>query len=160
MSNEELTAVKETLETFEKTGGVRGALDERRVEMLRLRAQGVQLSQVVKQLSVKHSVTIQALYTDWSKRARWGPRLIGLDDSESMIVDLQTFLNWLKEKTVLEILSGDSSSNRIGAIRTAKDIAKDIYVIAKDTGKIGKVPEAYDILIRWNSYDPPTNHKL
>ena len=116
-------------------------IDERRADLLQQRVLGVELKDIVKALSAKYECSPKTIYQDWRLRRKWGPRLVGLEDGDSLTIDIVALLNWLKRRAVMEVLQGDNSAARIGAIKAVKDVAKDIYDIAKETGKIKIVPE-------------------
>ena len=48
---------------------------ERRLEMLKLEGNGLEPSEIVKELSVKYGVTERAVYKDFETRNRWQPLL-------------------------------------------------------------------------------------
>ena len=117
------------------------ALLERRSKMLRQIGLGVELSIVVSDFSREYGVTQNAIYKDWEQREKWAGDVAQLEDPEAMVAELIHFLKWLKRRSVLEVLKGDSSSNRIGAIKTAESIASRIFDIARATGKIATVAD-------------------
>ena len=116
-------------------------IDERRAELIQQRVLGVELRDIVKALSAKYRCSPKTIYQDWRLRRKWGPRLVGMEDGDSLTVDIVALLNWLKRRAVMEVMQGDNSAARIGAIKAVKDVARDIYDIAKETGKIKIVPE-------------------
>jgi hypothetical protein len=124
---------------------------ERRSKFLRQIGQGVPLNETVNSLSVEYEVSQRALYQDWQHRSKWANQIVGLDDPDSFVMELIDFLKWLRQRSVLEVLQGDSSANRIGAIRTAISVIQQLFTIAEATGKVQKVPAELhqDITLRW-----------
>jgi hypothetical protein len=104
--------------------------------MLRQIGQGVPLNETVNSLSIEYEVTENALYQDWKNRKRWTSDIVRLDDPDSFIMELMDFLNWLRQRSALEVLQGDSTSNRVGAIRTGIDVVRTLFSIAQASGKI------------------------
>ena len=116
-------------------------VDERRVELIQQRALGVELKDIVKSLAAKYKCSPKTIYHDWRRRRLWAPGLLGMDDGETLTIDIVSLLEWLRKRAVLEVLQGDNSNARIGAIKAARDVLHDLYDIAKDTGKIKITPE-------------------
>ena len=140
-------ALEKIKETLEKREIVRGEVDQRRIELMQQRALGVDLNILVQTLSVKYNRSAKTVYNDWRTRRKWAPKLLGLEDGESIIVDIVTLLNWLKRRGVMEVLQGDSSSNRIGAIKAVKDIVMNLYDIVSSTGLVKLSPRKVDVKI-------------
>ena len=111
---------------------------ERRGKMLRQVGQGVSLNETVDVLSREYEISENALYKDWQNRNKWASDIVGLDDPDSFVMEIVDFLKWLRQRSTLEVLQGDSTANRIGAIRTAVDVIKTLYTIAQASGKIKK----------------------
>lgn len=130
---------------MEKIAILMPPIDQRRIEMLTLKATGIPNANIVQTLAEKYHVKPKAIYEDWRKRGKWAPRLVELDDSEGLIADLVIFLKWLQKRAVKEILDGDNSSSRIGGVKIAAEIARFIFEIAKDTGKIKIVPKQMEV---------------
>ena len=127
-----LSEIKEILER---------PIDVRRMELLTQRALGVPLRDIVEDLARKHKVAEKTIYSDWRIRKKWGPKLLEIDDGDNATLSIHTLLEWLKRRSVTEVLQGDNSAARIGAIKTAESIAMDLYDIFKDTGKIQTVQQ-------------------
>ena len=128
------------LSQAEKAELLERPIDQRRAELIEQRALGVEMREIVRSLSGKYECNPKCIYDDWRERRKWAPKIIGLEDGESLTVDIVTLLNWLKRRAVMEVLQGDNSAAKIGAIKTVRDVAMGIYEIAKDTGKIQVVP--------------------
>ena len=107
---------------------------KRRSEMLKQRAMGHPLSEVVNQLHREYNVSKTWLYQEWRNRMKWIPLVLDVTDSMLTYWDLLTFHNELKDMTIRAYLKADNSNATIGALRLLRDINKDFMelIITRD----------------------------
>lgn len=104
---------------------MRANLLERRLEMTKLRNNGLPLSSTVKNLADKYEVTTRAIYRDWSNRKTWLKTILGLKDTETFFLDLLSRHNEIYNMAVVERLRADNSNARVGALNLMRNINKD-----------------------------------
>ena len=100
---------------------------ERRQKMVKRRAVGVSLAEVVKELALEYQVSHRALYHDWMIRKKWLKTLLEIGDPETFFLDLVSSHREIYRWASLEYLKGDNSNARIGALRLLRDLNKDFY---------------------------------
>lgn len=106
----------------------------RRSEMVKQRSLGHPLHQVVKDLHVKYDVSIRTLYYDWKHRAKWLPIILDLKDIKTTLLELLATHRELKRYALMEYLSGDNTSAKVGALRLIRDLNLDFneLIVTRD----------------------------
>jgi hypothetical protein len=130
--------------------------------MLREKALGVDLVDIVQRFSVQYEVSEKAIYQDWERRAKWANEVVELDDPEGFVAELHDILNWVKRRAVLTALQAEQESSKLGAFKLLLDIVKTHFTIAQATGKIKTVEglDDRDILVSaWNLGTADTGNK-
>ena len=102
-------------------------LIERRQKMVKLRASGLSLTKVIKDLAAECEVTTRALYYDWKHRKTWLKTILELKDPETFFLDLLSKHKEISRLAMLEYLQADNSNAKIGALRLLKEINKDFF---------------------------------
>jgi len=113
---------------------LRTNLYKRRSKMLKLKAMGFSLVEVVNQLTLEHDVTASALYKDWRRRKEWQEQLLDIKDPEVFFLDLVANHREIYRFAVREYLQGDNSNARIGALRLLRELNKDFMemIVTRD----------------------------
>ena len=95
--------------------------------MVKRRAVGISLVEVVKELATEYQVSQRALYHDWMIRKKWLKTLLEIGDPETFFLDLVSSHREIYRWASLEYLKGDNSNARIGALRLLRDLNKDFH---------------------------------
>ena len=95
--------------------------------MVKRRAVGISLAEVVKELATEYQVSQRALYHDWMIRKKWLKILLEIGDPETFFLDLVSSHKEIYRWASLEYLKGDNSNARIGALRLLRDLNKDFH---------------------------------
>lgn len=121
-------------------------IDSRRRDLLYFLSVGIPFSDAIKMVSAKYKVTDKAVYKDFKNREKWASQFMEVGDAQ--LVEIQTFLEFVKRHAIAEYYQGDNSSAKVGALRAAQEAVMNIYQIAKDTGKVQTIPEKLDLTLR------------
>ena len=127
---------------------------QRRGRMVRLKAKGEDLSEIVKQFHSEYRVSIQALYKDWRNRGTWIGDVARLEDP--LLVD--EMVEGLKQVITDAWFMYSNSKNesvRIAALKLARDTYTDTIEILQSIGRIERMPEIKKFAFKWG-WDEPT----
>jgi hypothetical protein len=117
---------------------------ERRLELLRLEGNGLQPSEIVKELSVKYVVTSRAVYADFETRSSWQPLI---EETKEALLKIRNRHEQLYRKAVVAYMQAKSDRARIAALNLLRQINFDI---AELTGaKSQKPTKPEETVIRW-----------
>ena len=103
------------------------SLLERRQEIRRLRGKGLPLNVIVNDLAPKYEVTPRAIYKDWKNRKHRIKALLSLGDPDAVFLDIVSRHNEIFRIAMVEYLSADNSSAKVGAIKLLRDLNRDLY---------------------------------
>ena len=117
---------------------------ERRLELLRLEGNGLQPSEIVKELSVKYGVTSRAVYADFETRSSWQPLI---EETKEALLKVRNRHEQLYRKAVVAYMQAKSDRARIAALNLMRQINFDI---AELTGaKSQKPTKLEETVIKW-----------
>jgi len=116
---------------------------ERRLELLRLEGNGLQPSEIVKELSVKYGVSSRAVYADFETRSRW--QLL-MNETKEALFKIRNRHEQLYRKAVVAYMQAKSDRARIAALNLMRQINFDI---AELTGAKSQKPNLEETFIRW-----------
>jgi hypothetical protein len=102
--------------------------------MLKEKAHGNDLAQIVTHLAVKYDVSTRQLYRDWQHRGDWLDAIVGIGDPSVFFTELVATHLEVKRLAMKEYLTGDNSAARIGALRLIRDLTLDLdkMLVIKD----------------------------
>jgi len=117
---------------------------ERRLEMLKLEGNGLEPSEIVKELSVKYGVTERAVYKDFETRNRWQPLL---QEMKKALLKIHNRHEQLYRKAVVAYMQAKSDRARIAALNLMRQVNCDLAEMsgAKTQGEA----EPEEIRIKW-----------
>jgi hypothetical protein len=117
---------------------------ERRLELLKLEGNGLNPSEIVKELSGKYGVTRRAVYEDFETRGSWQPQL---EETKEALLKVRNRHEQLYRKAVIAYAQATSDRSRIAALNLLRQINVDV---AELTGaKSQKSVESEETVIRW-----------
>ena len=91
---------------------------KRRTEMLDAVSTGLHPSAVVGQLAGKYGVSERCLWSDWERRAKWVPLLLGLEKYAGFGEMVEQRLNAVQKAAWSVYLKASNDNARVGALRT------------------------------------------
>jgi len=126
--------------------------------MVKLRAQGVLLKNIIPDFHKKYGVSETALYIDWSKRKQWIRDVVRLQDP-TLIDEMLEGLKQVLPRAWFMHTTSANESIRIAALKLAKDTYIDIIELLQSLGIIIKVPDQIEVIAPWlNKFmSPPTS---
>lgn len=107
---------------------------ERRLEMLDMAFSGVRLTDFVPTLAEKYGVSESAIWNDWSRRARWLPQLVQMDESALKLSELIGRLERALTRAYALMLTTTNEPVRVGATRTVGSLSKTLFEIGSAAG--------------------------
>ena len=117
---------------------------ERRLEMLKLEGNGLEPSEIVKELSVKYKVTERMVYKDFETRSSWQPQL---QEMEKALLKVRNRHEQLYRKAVLAYMQAKSDRARIAALNLMRQINVELAELAG--AKFQSEAEMEEIRIKW-----------
>ena len=117
---------------------------ERRLEMLKLEGNGLEPSEIVKELSVKYGVTERAVYKDFETRNRWQPLL---QEMKKALLKIHNRHEQLYRKAVVAYMQAKSDRARIAALNLMRQINVDLAQLSG--AKVQGEAENEEIRIKW-----------
>jgi hypothetical protein len=100
-------------------------LVERRVDMANMLCKGVGLKVAADDLARKYGVSVNAIYRDWSRREKWMPQILRLQD-HSIVYELLYGMRQIIPNAWYEYSTADNSNARIGSLRVLKETYAEI----------------------------------
>lgn len=94
---------------------------KRRAEMLDAVSTGLHPAAVVGQLAEKYGVSERCLWSDWERRAKWVPVLLGLEKYAGFVEVVEQKLNAVQKAAWSIYLKASNDNARVGALRTVLD---------------------------------------
>ena len=116
---------------------------QRRLELLKLEGNGLEPSEIVKELSVKYEVTQRAVYLDFETRKNWQPPL---QETNEAVMKVRNRHEQLYRKAAVTYMQAKSDHARIAALHLMRQINFDI---AELTGAKSQKPTLEETFIRW-----------
>ncbi|MGA2385348.1 MAG: hypothetical protein ABSG33_02310 [Candidatus Bathyarchaeia archaeon] len=117
---------------------------DRRLDLLRLEGNGLQPSEIVKELSAKYAVTQRAVYADFETRSSWQPFL---QEMKEALLKVRNRHEQLYRKAIVAYMQAKSDRARIAALNLLRQINFDL---AELTGaKSQKPSEPEESVIKW-----------
>jgi hypothetical protein len=116
----------------------------RRAEMLDAVSTGLHPSAVISQLAKKYDVTEKALWSDWLRREKWVPVLLGLEKYAEFAETVGEKLNAVQKAAWSIYLKASNDSARVGALRTVLEslaIHRDIVQTQDLLDRLEKLEE-------------------
>jgi len=108
---------------------------KRRVEMLDAVSTGLHPSAVVAQLAGKYGVSERWLWSDWQRRAKWVPLVLGLEKYAEFADVVGQRLNAVQKAAWTIYLNASNDNARVGALRTVLE-ALEVHGSIVQTGDI------------------------
>jgi hypothetical protein len=90
---------------------------KRRAEMLDAVSTGLHPSVVVGQLAAKYGVSERCLWSDWERRDKWVPVLLGLEKYASFCAMVEQKLSAVQKAAWSVYLKASNDNARVGALR-------------------------------------------
>jgi len=131
---------------------VRERTIERRLELLQLEGNGLEPSEIVKELSVKYVVSERAVYKDFESRNFWQPVL---QEMEKAVLKVRNRHEQLYRKTVVSYMQAKSDKGRLAALNLMRQINVELAELAGI--KIQGSDEREELHIKWE--DPESFKK-
>jgi hypothetical protein len=94
---------------------------KRRVEMLDSVNRGFHPSAIVDQLAEKYSVSERCLWSDWERREKWVPALLGLEKFAGFADSIEAKLNAVQKAAWSIYVHADNDNARVGALKVVLD---------------------------------------
>jgi hypothetical protein len=94
---------------------------KRRVEMLDSVNRGFHPSAVVGQLVEKYGVSERCLWSDWERREKWVPVLLGLEKFAGFAESFEEKLNAVQKAAWSIYVHADNDNARVGALKVVLD---------------------------------------
>ena len=94
---------------------------KRRAEMLDMVCKGFHPVVVISQLSEKYSVSESCLWSDWKRRKKWVPIILGLEKYSGFAEVIESKLNAVEKAAWSLFLRSDNDSARVGALKVILD---------------------------------------
>ena len=116
--------------------------------MVKLRAQGVPLKDIVGDLSTKYETTSTALYIDWKKRKGWIRKVVRLQDP-TLIDEMLEGLKQVLPRAWFLYTTTQNDSIKVAALKLAKDVYIEIIELLQSLGIAVKVPDQLEIFAPW-----------
>ncbi len=117
---------------------------ERRLELLRLEGNGLEPSEVVKELSSKHGVSERMVYKDFETRSVWQPEL---QEMQKALLKVRNRHEQLYRKAVVAYMQAKSDRARIAALNLMRQINVELAQFAG--AKFQDSQESEDVVIKW-----------
>lgn len=117
---------------------------ERRLELLRLEGNGLEPSEIVKELSSKHGVSERMVYKDLETRNIWQPEL---QEMQKALLKVRNRHEQLYRKAVVAYMQAKSDRARIAALNLMRQINVDLAELAG--AKFQGQAEPEEIRIKW-----------
>ena len=119
---------------MEGWGGLDPKLVKRRNEMLDGVNSGMHLSVVVEQLAENYGVSERCLWSDWQRRGKWAPVLLGLEKYASFGDVAEVKLNSVQRAAWRIYVQSDNPSARVGALKVVLESLRfqSDLVVSKD----------------------------
>ena len=117
---------------------------KRRVEMLDAVSSGLHPAAVVAQLAEKYDVSERALWSDWQRREKWVPVLLGLERFAEFTDVVGEKLSAVERATWSICLKASNDNARVGALRTvleALEIRRDIVQAREVVERLDRLEE-------------------
>jgi hypothetical protein len=125
---------------------------ERRLEILKLEGNGLEPSEIVKELSVKYGVTERAVYKDFETRSKWQPIL---QETKKALLKIHNRHEQLYRKAVVTYMQAKSDKDRLIALNLMRQIDVDLAQLLG--AKVQDEVDDQEIRIKWE--DPKTCQK-
>ena len=116
---------------------------ERRLELLRLEGNGLQPSEIVKELSMKYCVTPRAVWQDFETRSSWQ---LTMEKTEEALLKVRNRHEQLYRKASIANMKAKSDRTQIAALNLMRKINSDI---AELTGAKSQKPTLEETTIKW-----------
>lgn len=117
---------------------------ERRLEILKLEGNGLEPSEIVKELSVKYKVSARAVYKDFEMRSIWQPLL---QEMKKSLLKSANRHEQLYRKAVVQYMQVKSDRDRISALNLMRQINWELAQLASAKAQTEAEPE--EIRIKW-----------
>jgi len=119
--------------------------------MLRFHSRGLKLSDYIEQLAHKHKCSQKALRNDFSRRHKWIPQILLLDDMTGLVHELMLTLHEVRAAAWRVFLKADNDNARVGALKLLGEIVFRQIEVMQSLGDLKKVPEKRESVL---SVDP------
>ena len=123
----------------------------RRKDMLRFHSRGLKLSDYIEQLAQKHKCSKRALRADFSRRNKWLPQILLLDDTKGLVNELMLTLHEVRAAAWRVFHESDNDSARVGALKLLGESVFRQIEVMQSLGDLEKVPEKRESVL---SVDP------
>jgi predicted amidohydrolase YtcJ len=107
---------------------------KRRVEMLDTVNKGFHPAVVIGQLAEKYKVSERCLWSDWERRMKWVPVLLGLEKYTGFAEGIEAKLNAVQKAAWSIYVHADNDNARVGALKVVLD-SLEVYsstVLSRD----------------------------
>lgn len=94
---------------------------KRRAEMLDTVSKGFHPADVISQLAEKYAVTERCLWSDWSRREKWVPELMGSEKFSGFAEAIESKLNAVQKAAWSLYLRSENDNARVGALKLVLD---------------------------------------
>ena len=117
---------------------------ERRLEILKLEGNGLEPSEIVKELSIKYKVSKRAVYKDFEIRSIWQPLL---QEMKKSLLKASNRHEQMYRKAVVQYMQAKSDRDRISALNLMRQINWELAQLAGSKAQGEAEPE--EIHIKW-----------
>jgi hypothetical protein len=94
---------------------------KRRAEMLDTVCKGFHPAVVISQLAEKYSVSERCLWSDWERREKWVPIILGLEKYSAFAEVIESKLNAVQKAAWSIYLRSGNDNARVGALKVVLD---------------------------------------
>lgn len=130
---------------------------ERRLDCLNYSLSGVRASTWVPTVAAKYECTESCVWSDWSRRSVWLPKLLQLNEAAYKVSELLAGLERAREVAYGLMQMGASQSVRIGATRALGSLSKVMFEIGTESGTYPSLlKDVLDKLVKLEEELPPS----
>ena len=119
---------------------------ERRLDLLKLEGNGMQMPEIVKELSTKYDVTKRSIYLDFELRNSWQPQL---ERVQQALLKIRSRHEQLYRKAMIAYMQAKSERTRVSALNLLRQINVDLAELLG--AKSQKSDENQETTIRWEN---------
>jgi len=117
---------------------------ERRLEMLKLEGNGLEPSEIVKDLSAKYGVSQRMIYKDFETRSDWQPPV---QEMEKSLLKARNRHEQLYRKAIIAYAQAKTDGARLASLNLLRQINVELVELAG--AKFQSVEDSEEISIKW-----------
>jgi len=118
--------------------------------MLRFHSRGLKLVDYIDKLMQKYGCSKRALEHDFTRRNKWIPKILLLDDSKSLVNELMLTLDESRAAAWRVFHDADNDNARVGALRTLNESVFKQLEAMQSMGDVKQVSQKFESVISVN----------